>query len=100
MTYIAEDGGRTVTNCFVHDRRKVYEMTASVVLDVVRSECNEVVKTGMTVTKDVVYHVIATSEDYARLLFQTRWGSEFQRHTLKSVKVLFCIDEEISTRHD
>ena len=98
MTFIAEDGARTVTNCTVCDRRKVYEMTATAVLDVVRSEWNEVVKTGETVTEDIVYHVVATSAELARAQFHHRWGSKYARHTLKSVKVLFCIDAEITTK--
>lgn len=99
MTFIAEGGGRTVTNCTVSDARKVYAVTASVVLSVCRSEFNEVVLTGETVTEDRTYHVIAKSEALARLAYFERWGSEFQRHSLKSVEVLFVIDEEISTRH-
>lgn len=97
MTFIAAEGGRTVTNCTVYDRRKVYEMTASAILDEVYSAANEVHKTGRTVTQDIVYHVIAHSEDLARAQFNARWGSVYQRHTLTSVKVLFCIDAEITT---
>lgn len=100
MTFIAEGGGRTVTNCTVHDRRKVYELTTSAVLDECYSAMNEVHKTGRTVTETIVYHVIATSEDLARALFKQRWGGGFQRYTLLDVKPLFVIDEEISTRHN
>jgi hypothetical protein len=96
MTFIAEGGGRTVTNCMVHDRRKVYEITTSVVLDVCKSEFNEVVKTGETVVEQRVYHIIAVSEEFARALYQARWGSKFQRHTLISIKPLFVIDAEVS----
>ncbi len=96
MTFIAEGGGRTVTNCSVYDRRKVYEIVASAVLDVVRSEWNEVHKTGDTVTEHIVYHIVATSEEFARALYQANWGSKFQRHTLLSIKPLFVLDGEIS----
>lgn len=101
MTFIAEGGGLTVTNCSVHGRRKVYEITASVVLDVGRSNGGgEVERTGETVTKTIVYHVIATSADLAHALYKERWDSEFQRHTLIDITVMFCIDEEITTRHN
>jgi hypothetical protein len=95
MTLIAEDGKRTVTNCSVYDRRKVYEVVTSAVLDVCRSEYNEVVKTGELVTEQIVYHIVAVNEDCARAFYKTRWGSEFQRHTLVSLKPLFVIDGEI-----
>jgi hypothetical protein len=95
MTYIAEGGGRTVTNCTVYDRRKVYEVVTSAVVDVVRCEMNEVVKTGQTVTEQIVYHIIAESEAFALALYKKQWGSEFQRHTLISIKPLFVIDGEI-----
>lgn len=95
------EGGRTVTNCTVYDRRKVYEVTTSAVLDVCQSNMGgEVERTGETVTNTIVYHIIATSEDLARALFKDRWGSKFQRHTLINIKLLFCIDEEIVTRHN
>lgn len=100
MTFISEGGGRTVRNCTVYDRRKVYEVTTSVVLDCVKCEYNEVVKTGQTVVEQVVYHVIAHSEELARALYYKRWGSEFQRHTLISIEPLFVIDGEINTRSD
>lgn len=95
MTLIAADGARTVTNCSVYDRRKVYEFTSSVILDVCKSEFNEVVKTGAKVTEQIVYHVIAESEELARELYQRNWGSEFQHHTLLGVKVLFVVDGEV-----
>jgi len=44
----------------------------------------------------MTYHVIADSEELARALCTKRWGSEFLRHTLKSIKLLFVIDGEIS----
>lgn len=100
MTFIAEGGGRTVTNCSAYDRRKVYEITTSVVLDVCRSEWNEVVRTGETVTEQIVYHVIAQDEDLARALFKRKWGSEFQRTTMISIKPLFVIDAEITAGHN
>lgn len=101
MTFIAESGGRTVTNGTVYGRRKVYELTTSAVLDVMQSNMGgEVEKTGQTVIETIVYHVIATSEDMARALYKERWGGEFQRYTLIGVKVLFCIDEEIKTWHN
>ena len=96
MTFIAEDGHRTVTNCSVYDRRKVYEITTSAVLDVCKSEFNEVVKTGETVIEKIVYHVLAESEELARAFYEKRWGSKFQRHTLIGIKVLFVIDGEIT----
>jgi hypothetical protein len=99
MTFIAEGGGRTVDNCFVHDRRKVYEVVASRVLDVCKSECNEVVKTGEQVTDQIVYHLIAESEELARALYERHYGSKFQRHTLISIKPLFVIDGEVSHGH-
>lgn len=99
MTFIAEGGGRTVHNCFVHDMRKVYEVVSLVVQDVCYSECNEVHKTGEQVTNQIIYHIIAESEALARALYQQQWGSEFQRHTLVSIRPLFCIDAEISAGH-
>jgi hypothetical protein len=98
MTFIAEGGGRTVTNCSTFDRQKVYEVVASVVLDVCRSEFNEVHKTGETVTEEITYHVMAESEELAHALYQKRWGSKFQRHTLISIKPLFVLDGEIKVR--
>ena len=102
MTFIAEDGRRTVTYGTVYGRRKVYEMTSIAVLDEVQSVwgTGEVQKTGRTVTENIVYHVVADSEDMARAFFKQRWGTEFQRHTLISVKVLFCIDGEINAEND
>lgn len=100
MTFIAKDGGRTVTNCSVYDRRKVYEIVTSVVLDVCRSEWNEVVRTGEQVTEQVVYHVIAQDEDLAKALFKRKWGSEFQRTTMLSIKPLFVIDAEIAAENN
>jgi hypothetical protein len=100
MTFIAEGGGRTVTNCMVHGRRKVYEITSIVVQDVCYSEANEVHKTGQQVTNKIVYHIIAESEELARALYQKQWGSEFQRHTLLNVMPLFCIDAEIVASHN
>ncbi len=90
MTFI---GGRTVTNC------TVYEIVTSSVLDVTRSVygTGEVEKTRKQVTEALTFHVIANSEDLARALFKTSWGSEFQRHTLQSIKPLFVIDGEINT---
>ncbi len=100
MTFIAEGGGRTINNGSVFERRKVYEITASVVLDVGRSNgYGEVEKTGEQVTEQYVYHVLAESEDLARALYQTRWGSEFQRHTFIGIKTLFVIDAEIQTEN-
>lgn len=103
MTFFA-DGGilpntRTVTNGSSYDRRKVYEIITSAVLDVVRSEWNEVVKTGETITEQITYHILAESEELARALYHRKWGSEFQRHTLISIKPLFVIDGEISYGH-
>lgn len=101
MTFIAEGGARTVTNCSVHGRRKVYEITCSVMLDVYAPHPGgEMEKTGQTVTETIVYHFIATSESLARVLFNDRWSGGFSRHTLVDVRVLFCIDEEISTGHN
>jgi hypothetical protein len=99
MTFIAPDGARTVTNGSTYDARKVYEITASVVLDVIYSENNEVHRTGETKTEVRTYHVVATSEPLALALYYNRWGSAFQRHTLMTVTPLFVIDEEISTKH-
>lgn len=100
MAFIAEGGGRTVHNCTVYDARKLYEYTASVVLDVCQSNMGgEVEKTGATVVETRVYHVIATSEDLARALIKEKWGSKSQRHTLIGIKVLFTIDSEISYGH-
>lgn len=101
MTFIAEDGVRTVTNGTVYDRRKLYEIKAGAILDEVQSVwgTGEVEKTGATVNEKRVYHVIATSEDLAVALFKQNWGSPFQRHTLLSVRVLFVIDAEIETGH-
>ncbi len=102
MTFIAEGGTRTVTNCTVYDRRKVYEITTSVVLDVVQSQygTGEVERTGQTVVEDRIYHVIADSEEMARALYQARWGSPLQRHMLLGVKVLFVIDAEIKRENN
>lgn len=100
MAFISEGGGRTVHNCMVHDARKVYELTTSAVLDVCQSNMGgEVEKTGSTTVMTRVYHIIATSEDMARALFKEKWGSKFQRHTLTNIRVLFCIDGEISYGH-
>jgi len=98
MTFIAEDGGRTVNGGTIYDKRKVYEVTYIAVLDEVQSVwgTGEVERTGNTVIKDMTYHVIADSEELARALCTKRWGSEFLRHTLKSIKLLFVIDGEIS----
>lgn len=98
MTFIAE-GGRTVTNGTVIDKRKVYEITTMAVLDVVKSEWNEVVKTGQQVTEKRIYHVIAESEELARAFYERRWGSPFQRHTLLGVALLFVIDGEIGVEN-
>lgn len=95
MTFIAEGGSRTVTDGSVFNRRKVYEIVTSAVLNVCKCEYNEVVNTGETVVEEIIYHVIATSEDLARALFKSLWGSEFQRHTLISIKPLFVIDGEL-----
>lgn len=100
MTFIAEGGGRTVTNGSVYGQRKVYEVTTSAVLNVCRCEYNEVVKTGEQVTEQIVYHVLADSEELATALYQKNWGSQYQRHTLISIKPLFVIDGEISTGHE
>lgn len=101
MTFIADGGGRTVTNCLVYDQRKVYEIVTSAVLNVCASEPGgEVNRTGETVTKQIVYHIVATSEEFARALYQQKWGSEFQRHTLISIKVLFVLDGEIRWGND
>ncbi len=97
MTLIAEGGARTLTNGTVYDRRKVYEITAIVVADVCRSNLGgEVERTGQTVTEPRVYHVLAKNDACARALYETNWGSEFQRHTLIAIKPLFVIDGEIS----
>lgn len=100
MAFIAEGGGRTVHNCLVYDARKVYELTTSAVLDVYEQHPGgEMNKTGGTVVEPRVYHIIATSEDLARALFKEKWGSKFQRHMLANIRVLFCIDGEISYGH-
>lgn len=102
MTHIdfAGGGGRTVTNGTVHDARKVYEIVASVVLDEYAPHPGgEMERTGVTVTEDRTYHVIARSEPLAMALYDNRWGNKFHRHTFKSIKLLFVIDEEITTGH-
>jgi len=102
MTFIAEGGGRTVTNCGVYERRKVYEIKTVATLDEVASVygTGEVEKTGNLVTQEIVYHVIADSDDMAIAFYKRRWGGEFQRHMLVSVKVLFCIDGEIGCENN
>jgi hypothetical protein len=99
MTFIDMSGNRTVTGCSPYDFRKVYAVTASVVLDVCRSEWNEVVKTGEQVTETRVYHIVAETPELALALYKKNRGSEFQRHTLISIEPLFCLDGEITTGH-
>lgn len=101
MTYIDESGGRTVNNSTVYDKRKVYEITADAVLDVGQSNgYGEVERTGERVTKRHTYHIIAVSEELARALYETKWGSPYHRRTFISMKPLFVIDGEISYGHD
>jgi hypothetical protein len=112
VTFIAEgsagpngEGGRTVTNGTVYDRRKVYEITTSAELAEAQSEygTGEVNRTGRFVTEQRVYHVIADSRAMAEALYVKHWGgphsSIFGGHTLVSIKPLFVIDGEITTGH-
>lgn len=103
MTFInPAEPGRTMHNGSVYGARKVYEVITSAVLDVVQSVygTGEVEKTGQRVTEQRTYHIIADSEELARALYFKRWGSEFQRHTLISIKPLFVIDAEINYRNN
>jgi hypothetical protein len=101
MTFIAEGGGRTVTNGSVYDARKVYQVVANVVLDEVRSVygTGEVEKTVKQVTEQRVYHFIAANEALARVLYDEKFASPSWRHTLISITPLFCIDGEINWGH-
>lgn len=100
MTFIAPDGGRTVTNGTVHDKRKVYEIIADAVLDEVKSVygSGEVERTGRKVGEQRVYHVIAKSEDLARTVYEQDYANAFRApHTLVSITPLFVIDGEIGS---
>jgi hypothetical protein len=109
MTYITPgsagpdgEGGRTVTNCTVYDRRKVYEITTSADLAECQSDygTGEVNRTGRFVTETRVYHVVADSLIMAEAFFNKEWGGPrspvFGGHTLINIKPLFVIDGEIA----
>lgn len=100
MTFIAEGGGRTVTNGTVYDKRKVFEIVAEATLDEVQSVpfTGEVERTGRKITETRTYHMVAVDETLAGTLFAKNYSGE--RYRVISVKALFCIDGEITTGHN
>lgn len=94
-----EQPGRTVHNGSTYDERKVYEVTASALLDEVQSVygTGEVEKTGRKINEVRVYHLIAKNEALARALFAQHYSAE--RYLVRTVRALFTIDGEISTGH-